>query len=532
MSPQTNQTIPPTAWLHSLGLTAPEVVYQASVPLLTDETIQLSRGELTNKGVLRIHTGKFSGRSPEDRFIVDDSLTHDRVWWGAINKPFPEDAFHALKAKVIQHLASKKLYVRDAKAGADNRFEINIRVINEYPEHNLFASNMFIEPTSVALEGFTPQWTILHAPDFVADPSLDGTRQGNFAILNFKDQTIIIGGTGYTGEIKKGIFSALNFLLPVNEGAFPMHCSANLGKDGYTALFFGLSGTGKTTLSADPSRALIGDDEHGWTPDGRIFNFEGGCYAKVIDLSEEKEPDIWRAIKPGALLENVMLSPSGEPDYGAHHITENTRVSYPINHITHVAPGLTGPSPKHVFFLTCDAYGVLPPLSKLGPEQAAYHFISGYTAKVAGTEAGVTEPKAVFSACFGAPFMPLHPSEYAQMLMDKMTSGNIHVWLVNTGWIGGGYGVGSRIKLSYTRAMITSALNDETMKTTKDDLFGFERVIDCPNVPTEVMNARLQWSDSHAYDLAAKDLAKRFADNFEKFKEGASPNILQGGPTH
>jgi phosphoenolpyruvate carboxykinase (ATP) len=359
---------------------------------------------------------------------------------------------------------------------------------------------------------------------------VDGTRQPNFAILSFAEKTILIGGTGYTGEIKKGIFSALNFLYPEFHDTFPMHCSANLGDNGDTALFFGLSGTGKTTLSADPHRLLIGDDEHGWTADGTVFNFEGGCYAKVIDLSQEKEPDIWNAIKPGAILENIVMSDAGVPDYADKTITENTRVSYPIEHITHVAPGLRGPAPKNVFFLTCDAYGVLPPLSKLGPEQAAYHFISGYTAKVAGTEAGVTEPKAVFSACFGAPFMPLHPSDYASMLMKRMQQGDLHVWLVNTGWVGGGYGVGSRIKLRYTRAMITAALEGHSLETSPDEVFGFERVTACPGVPAEVLNARGQWNNEVAYDLAAANLAQRFVDNFKTFEAGATPEILAGGP--
>jgi phosphoenolpyruvate carboxykinase (ATP) len=518
------------SWISALGLREASVVYQAPPEFLTQEALRLQRAQLTADGVLSIATGAFTGRSPEDRFIVKDALTADRVWWGKVNKPFDEATFKALKKKVLAYLDGRKLYVRDAKAGAHPQLSLPIRVINQYPEHNQFAFNMFIEPSSEELANFEPEWTILHAPDFHADPAVDGTRQPNFAILSFAEKTILIGGTGYTGEIKKGIFSALNFLYPEFHDTFPMHCSANLGDNGDTALFFGLSGTGKTTLSADPHRLLIGDDEHGWTADGTVFNFEGGCYAKVIDLSQEKEPDIWNAIKPGAILENIVMSDAGVPDYADKTITENTRVSYPIEHITHVAPGLRGPAPKNVFFLTCDAYGVLPPLSKLGPEQAAYHFISGYTAKVAGTEAGVTEPKAVFSACFGAPFMPLHPSDYASMLMKRMQQGDLHVWLVNTGWVGGGYGVGSRIKLRYTRAMITAALEGHSLETSPDEVFGFERVTACPGVPSEVLNARGQWNDEVAYDLAAANLAQRFVDNFKTFEAGATPEILAGGP--
>ena len=517
-------------WISALGLEHSSLVYQATPEFLSNEALALNRASLTSKQVLSIATGTFTGRSPEDRFIVNDDLTKDRVWWGKINKAFDEKAYHALKSKVIAYLDGKKLYIRDAKAGAEDQLSLKIRVINEYPEHNQFASNMFIEPSPSELTDFQPEWTILHAPDFLADPATDGTRQGNFAILSFADQTILIGGTGYTGEIKKGIFSALNFLYPVQHQTFPMHCSANLGKQGDSALFFGLSGTGKTTLSADPDRLLIGDDEHGWMPDGTIFNFEGGCYAKVIDLSKEKEPDIWNAIRPGAILENIVMDSFGVPDYSDKSITENTRVSYPIEHIANVAPGLKGPSPKNIFFLTCDAYGVLPPLAKLGPEQAAYHFISGYTAKVAGTEAGVTEPKAVFSACFGAPFMPLHPSEYASMLMDKMRNENLHVWLVNTGWVGGGYGVGSRIKLKYTRTMITAALKGLELTFETDSTFGFQRVSSCPGLPSEVLDARSQWSNRDAYDDAAQNLAERFVDNFKTFETGSSRAIQAGGP--
>jgi phosphoenolpyruvate carboxykinase (ATP) len=374
---------------------------------------------------------------------------------------------------------------------------------------------------------------LLHAPGFQADPSVDGTRQGNFAILCFSEKTILIGGTGYTGEIKKSIFSALNFLLPTHQNTLPMHCSANVGKSGDTALFFGLSGTGKTTLSADPNRKLIGDDEHGWAPDGTVFNFEGGCYAKVIDLSEEKEPDIFRAIRPGALLENIVFHEGTiAPDYTDSSITENTRVSYPIDHIDLIQVPSVGDAPQNIFFLTADAYGVLPAISKLSPEQAAYHFMSGYTAKVAGTEVGITEPSATFSACFGAAFMPLHPAVYAEMLSKKLKDSNIHVWLVNTGWVGGAYGVGERIKLKYTRALITAALDGRLQKESfaRDERFGMDFATSCPDVPSEFLTPRASWADGSAYDAQADMLAGKFRANFTKFAEQTPEAIREAGP--
>jgi phosphoenolpyruvate carboxykinase (ATP) len=392
---------------------------------------------------------------------------------------------------------------------------------------------MFLRLSDEQRAHFTPEWTLLHAPGFQADPSVDGTRQGNFAILCFSEKTILIGGTGYTGEIKKSIFSALNFLLPTHQNTLPMHCSANVGKSGDTALFFGLSGTGKTTLSADPNRKLIGDDEHGWAPDGTVFNFEGGCYAKVIDLSEEKEPDIFRAIRPGALLENIVFHEGTiAPDYTDSSITENTRVSYPIDHIDLIQVPSVGDAPQNIFFLTADAYGVLPAISKLSPEQAAYHFMSGYTAKVAGTEVGVTEPSATFSACFGAAFMPLHPAVYAEMLSKKLKDSNIHVWLVNTGWVGGAYGVGERIKLKYTRALITAALDGRLQKESfaRDERFGMDFATSCPEVPSEFLTPRAAWADGAAYDAQADMLAGKFRANFTKFAEQTPEAIREAGP--
>ena len=396
----------------------------------------------------------------------------------------------------------------------------------------MFADNMFLRPTKSELQDFDPEWLIVNAPGFMADAKVDGTRQHNFAILNFTRKIALIGGTGYTGEIKKGIFSALNFILPVYKNTLPMHCSANVGKDGDTAIFFGLSGTGKTTLSADPNRRLIGDDEHGWTKENTVFNFEGGCYAKVINLSEENEPEIYRAIKKGALLENVVLDARGNVDFADTSITQNTRVSYPIDHIANIQVPSIGKNPKNIFFLTADAFGVLPPISKLTPSQAAYHFISGYTAKVAGTEAGIIEPTPNFSACFGAPFLPLHPAAYADLLGKKLRKSKANVWMINTGWSGGAYGVGSRIKLAYTRAMITAALNGQLDQVdyVSHAIFGVSMPQSCPNVPSELLHPRSTWADKAAYDAKAKGLAQEFRDNFKKFEEGTAPEIVAAGP--
>ena len=394
---------------------------------------------------------------------------------------------------------------------------------------------MFLRPTAEELKGFDPEWIVVNAPGFMANPAEDGTRQHNFAILDFTRKIALIGGTGYTGEIKKGIFSALNFILPVFKNTLPMHCSANVGKDGDTAIFFGLSGTGKTTLSTDPNRSLIGDDEHGWTKENTIFNFEGGCYAKVINLSAENEPEIFEAIKSGAILENVVLNPNGHVDFEDASITQNTRVSYPLNHIENIQVPSIGKNPKNIFFLTADAFGVLPPISKLTPSQAAYHFISGYTAKVAGTEAGVLEPQPSFSACFGAPFMPLHPAKYAEMLSKKMKEAGVNVWLVNTGWTGGPYGIGTRMKLKYTRAMINAVLNGDLGLYTYDNyhihsVFGVAQPRECPGVPTSVLSPRATWNNDEAYYKTAFKLTNAFRENFKKYEAFASEEIRRGGP--
>ncbi|MBZ0327568.1 MAG: phosphoenolpyruvate carboxykinase (ATP) [Altibacter sp.] len=526
-----NQTAK-TISLASYGIKNAKVKYQLSSQELHNETIAKGQGTEANSGALAVNTGEFTGRSPKDRFIVKDDITRDRVWWGNINLPFPTQMFDALYDKVTAYLSEKEVYVRDSYACADDDYRLNIRVITEYPWCNMFAFNMFLRPTEAELDSFDPEWLIVNAPGFVADPAVDGTRQHNFAILNFTKKIALIGGTGYTGEIKKGIFSALNFILPVYKNTMPMHCSANVGDDGETAIFFGLSGTGKTTLSADPNRKLIGDDEHGWTEENTIFNFEGGCYAKVINLSEENEPDIYHAIKPGAILENVVMDAKGEVDFADTSITQNTRVSYPIYHIDNIQVPSIGHNPKNIFFLTADAFGVLPPISKLTPGQAAYHFISGYTAKVAGTEEGINEPTPNFSACFGAPFMPLHPTEYGEMLSKKMKNAGVNVWLINTGWTGGPYGVGSRMKLRYTRAMITAALNGELKNVAYElhPIFGLKVPQSCPNVPSEVLNPKETWKNKKAYDIQAKELAASFKENFKKFEEFANDEILTGAP--
>ncbi|MAP80201.1 MAG: phosphoenolpyruvate carboxykinase (ATP) [Aequorivita sp.] len=515
------------------GIKNAKVKYQLSSEELHNETLRKGQGKESATGALAIKTGEFTGRSPKDRFIVKDDVTRDKVWWGNINIPFETDKFDSLYNKVVDYLSEKEVYVRDSYACADKDYKLNIRVVNETPWSNLFAHNMFLRPTEEELNSFSPEWLIVNAPGFKANPEVDGTRQENFAILNFTRKIALIGGTGYTGEIKKGIFSALNFIMPVYKNTLPMHCSANVGDNGETAIFFGLSGTGKTTLSADPDRKLIGDDEHGWTPDNTIFNFEGGCYAKVINLSKENEPDIYNAIKPGAILENVKMDADGNVDFADTTITQNTRVSYPIYHINNIQVPSIGQNPKNIFFLTADAFGVLPPISKLTPGQAAYHFISGYTAKVAGTEEGIDEPTPNFSACFGAPFMPLHPTKYAEMLSKKMKEADVNVWLINTGWTGGPYGVGSRMKLKYTRAMIAAALEGklENVEFETHPIFNLSMPTSCPNVPSEVLNPKDTWADKDAYDAKANELSNSFIENFKKFEAYANEEILSGAPS-
>ncbi|MEO6731613.1 MAG: phosphoenolpyruvate carboxykinase (ATP) [Ferruginibacter sp.] len=529
------QTMPALSKKSLLNLdlqTTADIFYQLSPEDLVKQTLQRGQGVLNDTGALVIKTGAFTGRSPKDRFIVKDPLTANAVNWNDFNIPIESRYFDQLYSKMMLYLGEKEIWVRDCHACADIKYRMNIRVINENPWSNLFAYNMFLRPNEEELENFSPEWHIIQAPGFKADPLIDGTRQHNFAVVSFTKKTILIGGTGYTGEMKKGIFSVLNYLLPHNKGVLSMHCSANVGAKGDTAIFFGLSGTGKTTLSADPKRYLIGDDEHGWTSKA-VFNFEGGCYAKTIDLNKEKEPEIYHAIKPGALVENVTFHDgSNRIDFASSKITENTRVSYPLHFISNALEHSIGHTPKNIFFLTCDAYGILPPISKLTAGQAMYQFISGYTAKVAGTEAGVTEPKATFSTCFGAPFMPLHPAVYAEMLGKKMMEENVNVWLINTGWSGGPYGIGKRMKLDHTRAMISAALEGKLDNAAfeKHPVFGIMMPTSCAGVPSEILNPKNTWPDKGLYDAKAYELANLFITNFKKYASGVSEAILAAAP--
>jgi phosphoenolpyruvate carboxykinase (ATP) len=521
------------ASLASLGLgNVAAAHWNLSPSELAEITVSKGLGVLNDTGALCVDTGEFTGRSPKDKFIVNDSTTENSVWWGDINIKFEPSKFDELFNRMKAYLNNREVYVRDVYACADPRHRLRVRVINELPWMNFFVNNLFLRPSASEIETFEPDWHIVSAPNFKAVPEIDGTRQHNYAVINFTKKMIIIGGTGYTGEIKKGIFSVLNYVLPHEKQILSMHCSANEGKDGDVAVFFGLSGTGKTTLSADPNRKLIGDDEHGWADDS-IFNFEGGCYAKCVDLTAEKEPQIFNAIKFGALLENINFHPGTRSvDYANIQKTENTRVAYPIHHIDNAKEVSVGNAPKNIFFLTCDASGVLPPISKLTPEQAMYHFISGYTAKVAGTEVGVTEPTLTFSACFGKAFLPLHPAKYAELLGKKLKESKVNVWLVNTGWSGGSYGVGSRMKLSYTRAMITAALTGDLEKVAFETLpvFNLAFPTSCANVPSEILNPRNTWSDKEAYDAKLNHLAGAFVKNFEQYAPGASQEILAAAP--
>ncbi len=517
-----------------LGLKNTENIhYQLSPEELVRDSIRIGEGVLNDTGALVIRTGEFTGRSPKDKFTVKDETTADSVHWNEFNIPIEPKYFDIIYKKVLEYTDRlPELWVRDCYACADPRYRLNIRVINEKPWSNLFAYNMFLRPKEEELETFEPDWHIIAVPGLKLDSKECGTRQHNVSLVSFKHKMILVAGSGYTGEMKKGIFTILNYILPHEKNVLSMHCSANMGNDGDTAIFFGLSGTGKTTLSADPNRKLIGDDEHAWTDDN-IFNFEGGCYAKTINLTEEKEPEIYRAIRPGALLENVTFYPgTNKINFDDASITENTRVSYPLHFISNAQEPSIGNLPKNIFFLTCDAFGVLPPISKLSPGQAMYQFISGYTAKVAGTELGVTEPKPTFSACFGAPFLPLHPGKYAMMLGKKMQENDVNVWMVNTGWTGGPYGIGNRMKLKFTRAMITAALRGElnSVQFKADPIFGVAIPEECPDVPTEVLTPINTWADKSAFDEKAKYLAGLFLKNFEKYASGVSAEVLAAAP--
>ncbi len=514
--PHVVESLPEEKALRFLGIrTSKEVNFQLSPTELVEYALRRGEGVLTETGALMCATGRYTGRSPKDRYIVRDSLTEGRVDWGTVNIPYDETRFDQLHRRMRHYVEYHPVFVRYALAGADPNHQLKLCILTTSAWQNLFCTNMFLRPTPDELADFEPDFTILAIPDFLANPAEDQTRGSNFAILNLSKRVILIGGTGYAGEIKKGVFSALNFLLP-QKNVMPMHCSANVSLDDPTdvALFFGLSGTGKTTLSADPERGLIGDDEHGWSDDG-IFNFEGGCYAKVVDLTREREPQIFDAIRYGSIVENTrMLRNSRLVDYTDTTLTENTRTSYPISFIGNAVEPSVGTHPRHIFFLTCDAFGVLPPIARLTTEQAMDYFVLGYTAKVAGTEMGVTEPQATFSACFGAAFMPLPVSEYARMLGDKIRQHGVSVWLVNTGWTGGGFGVGNRMKLAYTRAMIRAVLTG----TLTENLFVNHPVFDlampttCPDVPAPILDPRQTWADPAAYDAKANHLNRLFVE--------------------
>ncbi|RMF84819.1 MAG: phosphoenolpyruvate carboxykinase (ATP) [Planctomycetota bacterium] len=497
---------------------------------LVEHAVRRGEGVLSDRGALVVRTAPRTGRSPKDRFFVREPQSEPHIHWGKVNVPIEADVFDRLQAKVFAYLADKDVYVQDLYAGADPRNRLNVRIINELAWQNLFVRQLFVRPEGDATEDHRPDFTVIAAPNCTADPQADGTNSDAFIIINFARKMVLIGGTHYAGEIKKSIFTIMNYLMPL-KGVMSMHCSANRGAAGDTALFFGLSGTGKTTLSADPSRGLIGDDEHGWSDDG-IFNYEGGCYAKVINLSAEFEPQIYNAIRFGAVLENVVLDDASRtPRYEDGSITENTRGAYPLDHISNAVQPSVGGHPANIVFLTCDAFGVLPPIARLTPQQAMYHFLAGYTAKVAGTEAGVTEPQATFSTCFGAPFMALDPSVYAELLGKKIAQHNTRVWLANTGWSGGPYGVGQRMKLPYTRAMVRAAIEGklDDVAYRPHSVFGVEVPTSCPDVPGDVLDPRTTWRDPAAYDAKAAELAKLFATNFEQFGT-ASDEIRAAGP--
>ena len=504
-----------------------------SVPTLVENVLAREEGVLTSTGAVRATTGKYTGRSPKDRFIVKDDVSENIVDWGAVNQPIDEATFEKLYNRVMNHLGNQEdLFSFKGFAGADKKHQLPVQIVNEYAWHNLFARQLFIEPTEEELEEHNPEFTVLVAPNCKAIPEEDGTNSDTFIVISFKKKIVLIGGTEYAGEIKKSIFSVMNYILPQND-VLSMHCSANVGKEGDVALFFGLSGTGKTTLSADPYRDLIGDDEHGWSPNG-VFNIEGGCYAKCVDLSRQKEPEIFGAIRFGTVLENVVLDDNSRvADYYDTSLTENTRAAYPIANIDNIVTPSVAGHPNTIIFLTADATGTLPPISKLTKEQAMYHFLSGYTSKLAGTERGVTEPEPTFSACFGSPFLPLAPATYAEMLGEKIDEVNASVFLVNTGWTGGVYGTGERMQLSYTRAMIHAALEGElnSIETIKDEIFGLNIPAHVPGVPDEVLVPKNTWSDSKAYDEQAQKLATSFHKNFKKFGNQASESIKKAAPT-
>jgi len=508
------------------------VYWNVSTSRLYEAALRRHEGLLAKNGPLVVRTGGFTGRSPGDRYVIEEPTTGDQVWWGKENKAYPAARFEELHERMTAYLQGRDVFVQDVWCGADPRYRMPVRFVTQYAWHSIFIRNMFIAPTAEELAEFEPEFVVIDSPGFHASPRRDELNSDVFILLNLEKKMVLIAATEYGGEMKKSIFSAMNYLLP-EKNVMPMHCSANVGPDGDVAVFFGLSGTGKTTLSADSRRTLIGDDEHGWSDDG-VFNFEGGCYAKMIRLSEKAEPEIYATTRCfGTILENVVIdSDTRELDLDDDIFTENTRGAYPISYIPNASETGYAGHPKNIVFLTADAFGVLPPISKLTAEQAMYHFISGYTAKVAGTERGITEPQATFSACFGAPFMPRHPSVYAELLGTKIAAHDVDCWLINTGWTGGPYGTGERMKIAYTRAMVHAAL-DGTLADAEfieDPIFGVHVPTSCPDVPDEVLVPKNTWDDPEAYDAQAEKLAQMFADNFEQFADVASDDIKAAGP--
>jgi phosphoenolpyruvate carboxykinase (ATP) len=507
------------------------VYWNLTTPELYEEIARRNEGVLSDHGALLVDTGEHTGRAAKDKAIVREPLSESKVFWGDVNKDFPQDKFNALKNRMMAHATGRELFVQDTFAGAAPNYRLPVRIITELAWHSLFARTMFINDRE-ATAPHRPEFAVINFPSFQADPQRDGTRSPTFILMDFSQRLVLIGGTSYAGETKKSVFTILNYLLP-QRGVMSMHCSANVGDSGDVAVFFGLSGTGKTTLSADPERKLVGDDEHGWSDDG-VFNFEGGCYAKVIKLSAEAEPDIYRTTEMfGTILENVVYDPKTRRiDLDDATKTENTRASYPLPSIPNIVPEGHAGHPQNIIMLTADAFGVLPPVSRLTPEQAMYHFLSGYTAKVAGTEKGIKEPEAAFSTCFGAPFMVLHPGVYADLLGQKIGQHNAVCWLVNTGWSGGPYGIGHRMKISHTRAMIRAILDGRlsAVETKPDPIFGVGVPVACPDVPAEVLQPRNTWSDKEAYDRQARDLARRFNENFKKYESGVSEGVKAVGP--
>jgi phosphoenolpyruvate carboxykinase (ATP) len=514
--------------LRNLG----NIYWNLTTPALYEEVVRRREGWISHLGPLVVRTGHHTGRSPNDKFIVREPSSENNIHWGKVNQPLAEEKFAGLFGKLCAFFQGRDVFVQNLYAGADPRYRIPVRVVTEYAWHNLFARNLLIQPDEPVVHTSPDTWTIIDSPRFHATPEVDATRSEVFVTINFARKIVLIGGTSYGGEIKKSAFTILNYLLPA-QNVFPMHCSANVGKNGDTALFFGLSGTGKTTLSADPDRMLVGDDEHGWSDSG-VFNFEGGCYAKVVRLSAEAEPDIYETTRMfGTVLENVVMDfDSRLIDLNDQSLTENTRAAYPLTHVPNFVPSGTAAHPQNLIMLTADAFGVLPPIAKLTQEQAMYHFLSGYTAKVAGTEKGVTEPQVTFSTCFGAPFMPMAPTVYANLLGERLAKHHVHVWLVNTGWSGGPYGVGSRMKISHTRAMIRAALTGSlaTVPTVQDPIFGLHVPATVPGVPTEVLTPRNTWADKALYDTKARELAGRFKSNFEQFAASATQAVRDAGP--